>query len=447
MDALSLLPPVVAIAVALYRREVVLALVAALATSEWLLHRDLWTTFLAVIDRPARVLTDLGNSRLMLFCLLIGALIAIVRESGGVSAFIHQLLRKGWVDSPRRAALMTWMVGVVIFVESNLSVLTSGVMARDLFDRFGLSRARLAYLIDSTCAPVSILLILNGWGAYVMALLASNGIDNGFQVLLQSLPYNFYAWLALFMALATAWTGKVFGPLKRHEEALQSESQGMAMQAPTRAIYFLLPLATLVLTVPLVMWWSGGGSLMKGSGSQAILTATVAALLVAWSLLRFSGRYRHKQLLEEAFSGMRELLPLVVILLLGISLGSSMRELGTGNYVASWVAPSVPHALLSPMLFAIAGIIAFTTGTSWGTFSILIPIAVPVAAAAGLPLPIALAAVLGGGVFGDHASPISDTTIVASLASGSDLLTHVKTQLPYAFFAAVVSMLLYAVVS
>ncbi len=440
LGVLTLLPPLIAIAVAIYTKEVIIALLSGLLVSELLLAGGHWQGLFAVIERPVFVLTDAGNARLMTFCLLIGVLVGWVRSSGGVSAFVHKLTTNGWVDTPRKASLMTFLVGVVIFVESNLSALASGLASRSLFDRFGLSRARLAYLIDSTCAPVSILFVFNGWGAYVMALLRNNGVDSDFQTFIATIPYNFYALLALLLALYTAWTTRVFGALNRHEQKRIEETMANEPEA-TKVIYFVIPIVTMVLSVPWMMWWTGHGNLMQGSGSQSILYATAIACLVAYVLLRWDGQLTHTKLMQEGFSGMKELLPLVVVLILGIALGASIRDLGTGAFIASWVGPNLPTSWVAPVIFMSAALVAFTTGTSWGTFAIMVPIAIPVALQTGMPLPIAIGAALSGGIFGDHTSPISDTTIIASLAAGTDVMTHVRTQLPYALFAALLSIL------
>ena len=184
----------------------------------------------------------------------------------------------------------------------------------------------------------------------------------------------------------------------------------------------------------------------NGSGSRSVLYAVALACLVAYGMMLTSRRFNHIELVKIGFDGMAELLPLVTIVLFSLALGASLRELGTGMFIAGLAGDALPGFLVAPMLFLAGALISFSTGTSWGTFAILIPIGMPMASALGLPPSLLLAAILGGGVFGDHCSPISDTTAVSAIASGCDLLEHVRTQLPYALAGGVVAFLLYLAV-
>jgi len=193
------------------------------------------------------------------------------------------------------------------------------------------------------------------------------------------------------------------------------------------------------------MLWTGNGNLTDGSGAKAALYATAFACLVAYGLLLWDKKYNHNQLVDMGFRGMSELLPLVTIVLLSMALGQAMKQLGTGLYVASFVRDSLPMMWIPAMLFIAGALISFTTGTSWGTFAILIPIGMPLVETLGLPPSLLLAAILSGGVWGDHCSPISDTTVVSSVAAGCDLLEHVKTQLPYALFCGGLSLIAFII--
>ena len=185
----------------------------------------------------------------------------------------------------------------------------------------------------------------------------------------------------------------------------------------------------------------------KGSGSKSVLYATALACLVAYAMMLMSGKFSHIRLVHIGFKGMGELLPLVTIVLFSLALGASLKELGTGLYIAGLAGDYLPLTLVVPMLFLAGALMSFTTGTSWGTFAILIPLGVPLIHTLGLPPSLVLSAILGGGIFGDHCSPISDTTAVSAIASGCDLLEHVRTQLPYALTAGGVTLLLYIIAS
>ncbi|MGA0806975.1 MAG: Na+/H+ antiporter NhaC family protein, partial [Pseudohongiellaceae bacterium] len=433
MSWLSLLPPLVAILIALWRREVILALLAAILLAELILAGGQpLSAFLHAIERIAAVSTSADNARILLFSLLIGALLALIRFSGGVAAFVRWLLHSGLARSPRAAGLLTCLLGTLIFIESNLSILACGTFGQQLFDRHGLSRARLALMVDATCGPVSVLLLLNGWGAYVLGLLALQPLDAPVAVLLASIPLNFYGLLVLALTFHLAWSGHSFGSLARHEQDQPSLPAPETAAATGKAGYFLLPMVLLVGGIVGFMYYTGEGSLLAGSGASSVLYAMCLALLALWLWLLKDGVATHADLLQLGFRGIGELLPVVSILLLAFALGAALLELQTGAYVASLIPAQLPQWLLAPVVFLTACLISFTTGTSWGTFGILVPVAVPLALATGASPALLLAAVLGGGVFGDHCSPISDSTVLSSLASGCDHLLHVRTQLPYA---------------
>jgi Na+/H+ antiporter NhaC len=287
-------------------------------------------------------------------------------------------------------------------------------------------------------------------------------------ILWGSVAFNFYEIMALIMVIYTVVTDNVHGPLRDTELALKklpnnntdtvstaSKKQAKAladfsertMVPATKARYMLVPLMTMVISMFVFMYWTGHGDITAGSGSKSVLYATCLALAVGYFLLRFSNHFTHKKLVEVGFKGIAELLPLVVIVLLSLTLGASLKDLGTGLFIAGVVGEHLPIIFIVPMLFLAGAIMSFSTGTSWGTFAILIPIGVPLIQTLGLPPSLVIAAILGGGIFGDHCSPISDTTAVSSIASGCDLLEHVKTQMPYALFGGAVTLIAYFIAS
>lgn len=448
---LSILPPLVAIAVVLWRKEVILALVSAVFTAELLLQTAplaaVPLAFIATLERTAAVFTDADNARILLFSILVGALMAYLRQSGGVTALVDALVGRGIARNGRQAALLTSGVGAVIFVESNLSVLTAGILSRGLFDRFGLSRAKLAYIIDSTSAPICILILLNGWGAFILVLLSQYEFAaSPAAILWGTVTLNFYAIVTLIIVFLTAWTGRTFGPLSR-SEARAHDAEGTTPEVPaSHPTFMIVPLAVMIGSMVGFMFWTGNGVLAEGSGSRSVLYAVALACLVAYAMMLASRRFSHQDLVRIGFDGMAELLPLVAIVLFSLALGASLKQLGTGVFIAGLAGDFLPAWGVAPMLFLAGALISFSTGTSWGTFAILIPIGMPMALAMGLPPSLVLAAILGGGVFGDHCSPISDTTAVSAIASGCGLLEHVRTQLPYALTAGAITMVLYLAV-
>lgn len=449
---LSVIPPLLAIAVVLWKKEVILALVSAVVCSELLIQltRTSESTApggfaIASIERIVGVFGSGGNTRILVFSLLVGALLAFMRQSGGVSATVNFLVKKGVSGSPLKARFLAFFTGVFIFIESNLSVLMAGIISRGLFDKFKMSRARLAYIIDSTSAPICILILMNGWGAYILGLIGAYDLNDSYvSILLQTIPLNFYALFTLAIVIYTITADKTHGPMKQAELKQNSVETSMELDIePTKARFMIVPLLTMSLSMVGFMFMTGNGNFTDGSGSKSVLYATALACLVSYAMMISSKRFSHKEMTSLSFKGMGELLPLVVIVLFSLALGASLKELGTGAFISGLVADNLPLFLVPAVLFLAGGLMSFSTGTSWGTFAILIPIGMPLVVNLGLPAPLVLAAIMGGGIFGDHCSPISDTTAVSAVASGCDLLEHVKTQLPYALTAGGATLIAY----
>ena len=459
---ISVLPPLLAIALAIVTRQVYLSLASGIWLG-WTIMAG-WNPIAGLaqaIDETVRVLGDEGNAKVILFTLVIGALIATVEAAGGVRGFVSWVERKNFVTNGRRAQVLAFIVGFVIFIESNITVLVAGAIGRPLFDRFRVSREKLAYIIDSTSAPICILIPLNAWGAYVLALLGESGIDAPLSVFISSIPLNFYAISAIAVTLFAIITGLNLGPMRKAEIRTQGGELLSANASPMldpdvlspppnekiepRARNMFLPIATMVLMMPLALFITGGGDLREGSGATSVLWAVLAALAVAWVLLLAQRAYTIDELTRTGLKGAGGLMSLALVLLLALALGSVARQLGTGVYLAQATADLLPAYIFLPLVFLVGAGVAFSTGTSWGTFAIMIPIAVPAAQALGLPPAPFVAAALSGGVFGDHASPISDTTIIASMAAATDHIDHVRTQLPYALISGAIAIVCFAV--
>jgi len=459
----SILPPVLAIILAIWTRQVYLSLGAGVWLG-WIILEG-WNPLSGLartVEASVAVLSSAGNANVILFTLVIGALIATIETSGGVRGFVHYLETRQWVNTPRRAQLLAWIIGVIIFIESNITVLVAGSVSRPLFDRYRVSREKLAYIIDSTSASVCILIPLNAWGAYNLGILDSLGVEDPLGVFIGSIPYNFYALAALFLALVVVIWKVDVGPMRKAEartlegRLLWPDAQPMIDESilspepndriPARALNMVLPIVTMVVMMPVGLWITGDGDLRAGSGSTSVLWAVLAALAMSWILLLGQKGATVDELTRTGLKGAGGLVPLALILLLALALGDVANALGTGPFVAQVTAGVLPPVIFLPLVFLVAGGIAFSTGTSWGTFAIMLPIAVPAALALGLPPSPFVAAALAGGIFGDHSSPISDTTIISSMASATDHIDHVRTQLPYALMAGGIATVGFALV-
>ncbi len=449
----SVLPPVLAIILAVWTRQVFLSLGAGIWIGWTILEG--WNPLSGLarsVEAAVGVMSDPGSASVIFFTLLIGSLIVTVEHSGGVQGFVLFLESRRWVDNAKKAQVLAWVTGLVIFIESNITVLVAGSVARPLFDRYRVSREKLAYLIDTTSAAVCILIPLNAWGAYNLGILGNLGVEDPLGVFLGAIPLNFYALAAIALAGASVFWPLDIGPMAAAERRTRDGTLHWPSARPMiddeivssdfddrsrpRALNMVVPIVAMVMAVPVGLWITGGGNLSAGEGSTSVLWAVLVALAVAWLLLLLQGRSGVDELTRTALKGAGGLLPLALILLLALALGDVAGQLGTGVFVADRTAGVLPTPLFLPVIFLVSAGISFATGTSWGTFAIMLPIVVPAAMTLGLPLSPFVAAALSGGIFGDHSSPISDTTIISSLAAATDHIDHVRTQLPYALIAA-----------
>jgi tetracycline resistance efflux pump len=459
---ISVLPPILAIGLAIWTRQVYLSLAGGLWFAWTILEG--WNPLTGVssaLEGAVAVFADPGDTRVIMFTLVIGALIATVQASGGVQGFVHQLEERKWVDSSKRSQLLAWIVGVGIFIESNITVLVAGTVARPLCDRYKCSREKLAYIIDSTSAPICVLIPLNAWGAYNLQILEGLGVESALGVFIQSIFFNFYAFAAVLLALLVVLFGIDIGPMKKAEERTRNGQilwpgatpmidEEVLSTAPDpsiepRAKNMILPILAMVLFMPVALFITGSGDIREGSGSTSVLWSVGVGLVLSWIMLKAQGIFTVEELVKLALKGAGALVPLALILLLALALGDVIQMLGTGVYVAQVTAGTMPNFVYLPLIFLVSGGIAFSTGTSWGTFAIMLPIAVPAAMTLGLPLAPFVAASLAGGVFGDHCSPISDTTIISSMAAATDHISHVRTQIPYALICGGIATVAFAI--
>lgn len=453
-NILSVIPPLFAIILAIVTRQVILSLSIGIWIGFCILESVNPITGLALgIEGIVTVFGDAGDTRVLVFTLIIGGLIATIERVGGVRGFIHLLESRSWVDSPGKAKWLAYFTGVVVFIESNITLLVAGSIARPLFDRYHIAREKLAYIIDSTSAPICILIPLNAWGAVVIGLLASSGIENPIDVFISSIAYNFYPIAVIAFAAFVIWRNVHIGPMKAAQQRTEGgellwphstpmvdptvlEAETEADKESDKARFMLLPIAAMVLSMPLSLYITGDGDITAGSGSTSVLWAVLIALALLWAMVLGTRRARLDEMMNTFLKGAGGFLPVAMILLFALALGDVAGLLGTGVYVAQIAQETIPMALLLPLLFLVSSFIAFSIGSSWGTFAIMIPLAMQIVLNLQLDPALFLAAVLSGSVFGDHASPISDTTVVSSMAAATDHIEHVRTQLPYALISA-----------
>lgn len=484
---LSLLPPLLAIGLAIKTRQVFLSLGAGIWLGWTVLSK--WNPIqgaAGMLNSIVMVFQDPGNTRVIIFSALVGSLIALTQRSGGIDGFVEYILNKKWIKSRKGAHMLAWMLGVVIFIESSIKILVVGSVCRPLYDKMGISREKLAYIADSTSAPICMLIPLNAWGAFTIGLLATQGVPNATQVLIGSIPLNFYSIIAVLTVLFFILTPFDFGKMKKAEKRVREEGKilpdgatpmmdenltGLKAKEGVKKLArnMIVPIVVMSLFMPVALIITGLqnlavvegikitfgealkqvgllGVLAEGSGSTAVFWSVMLSIVVASLMTRFKKVLTGKEIIELILKGAGGMISLALLMMLAFALGATCKALGTGAFVAQGLSGSLPAGLVPLLVFLVAAFIAFSTGTSFGTFALMIPLAVPLATNLDVSLPLVVSAVLGGGVFGDHCSPISDTTIVASMASACDHIDHVNTQLPYALISAGIAAVMYLIV-
>ena len=451
LGVFSVLIPLFIIIMAIITKDVVVSLLSGIFLGELVTHGfNPFEAFIALLDGFIGLFSEGWITKTIIFALLVGSIIKLLSRSGAVEGFVYYLSEKQQkLDSPKGALLLAYFLGIIIFIESSITALVAGTVARPLCDKHGVSREKLAYVCDSTSAPVCSLIPFNAWGALLLGLIVTGINDKviegeGITLLIESILYNFYSLITIFMVLAVILFNINFGPMAKAKAVKFEEKVKREEGEHTSPLAMLLPLIVLVLMVPLSLYYTGKGDILEGSGSTSVFYAVIATLIFTYIYYRVKGYIKHKEYFDALYEGIADMIPIGLILLLAFLIGSVIKDLGTANYIATVMQEANISAMYIPLLvFLVASLTAFSTGTSWGTFSIMMPIALGLSASFGLPVPLMIGAVISGGIFGDHVSPISDTTIISSMASGCDHISHVRTQMPYALVAALLASLLY----
>jgi Na+/H+ antiporter NhaC len=471
----SLLPPLVAIVLALVTHDVLVALFAGIWIGTTMVAGgDPGAGFLRLVDTNVReALIDSDHMSIIIFSMLLGGMVGVMSKSGGTIGVVRAL--EPFATTPRRAQVVSWLMGVAIFFDDYSNTLIVGNTMRPVTDRHRVSREKLAFLVDSTAAPVACVALVSTWIGYEVSLVGDaiekSGSDlNPFSVFLGSIPFAFYPFFALTVTFVVAVSGRDWGPMARAErraregEVLADGAQPLADfdqgdlapadESLARWWNAAVPVVLVVLTTLAGLYRTGRAALLAEGETSISLSRVIGAsdpfTVLLWAsligvasavlLAVTQGILTIREALAAMVEGFKSMFMAFVVLTLAWSLGQVCTDLDTAGFLQGAIDESVPAAFLPAVVFLVAAAVSFATGTSWGTMAILTPLAVPLvmeAAPGNLAVPeAAVAAILGGAVFGDHCSPISDTTILSSMASGCDHVDHVRTQLPYSLFAA-----------
>ena len=470
---LSILPPVIAIVLALVTKEVFFSLMLGVLSGTFIyaVGTGAENVVMSTVEVAFETMTKKVDFNIIIFCSLLGALVYVVFLAGGSRAYGRWASKR--IKTKRAALLSTSGLGITIFIDDYFNCLTIGTVMTPVTDTLKVSRAKLAYIIDATAAPVCIIAPVSSWAAAVGSSLASTGaFESDFGAFVSTIPYNFYALLSIIMVFAVCCFNIDFGPMARSEAKAEqgnlgnvgnsAQAQAEVSQKGTIA-EMVVPILALVVFACLGFLYNGGywgndpkyhtiaAALGNCTASKGLVWASFGALTVAFIQFVPRGVLSLKAFMDGCMQGMKAMMPANTILVLAWAISGVCRDLlQTPVFVKSLVEADggLTGGLLPAVIFILACFLSFSTGTAWGTFGILIPIVVPVAQVIdpnGSLVLISLSATLAGSVFGDHCSPISDTTILSSAGAACTHIEHVSTQMPYACVVAVSSLVGYIV--
>jgi len=493
----TLIPPLVAIILAFITKDVLLSLFTGVFSGVYILlieKHNIFSSFifgfLKVTQEILEAISSPWNAGIILQTLTIGGLIALISKMGGAKAIAKSLSKKA--KSPTSAQIYTWLLGIVVFFDDYANALTVGPIMRPITDKMRISREKLSFIIDSTAAPIAGIALISTWIGYELGLIKDGfhiiGQDvNAYGVFVSTIPFRFYNIFILIFIFFSAILLREFGPMRRAElrtrrtgkvhsatAELMSDLESQGIQPKEniklRIVNAVLPISTLIIVAFLGLYYNGYQTIMAGdniglinkindiplsmfslrhcfSNSNAAIVLFQAALfssILAAVMGRLQKIFSIKEAIEIWVKGVKSLIITILILALAWTLSSIVKELGTARYLVNILSGRIPPFLLSSIIFILGATISFATGTSYGTMGILMPLTIPLAYAISpdpLFLSINIGAVLTGAIFGDHCSPISDTTIISSMGASCDHIDHVRTQLFYAIPVAIIAIL------
>ncbi len=494
---LTILPPLIAILLALIFKETIIALFVGVLTGALIIGKfDFIEAFFNVVDKYIiEAIANKERASIIIFTLLLGGMVGIITKSGGMKGIVESLSNK--VRSSRSTQLYTWLMGILIFFDDYTNTLVVGNTMRPLTDKWKVSREKLSYVVDSTAAPVASIAVISTWIGFEISLIdqslkAYNVNADAYELLLSSLPYRFYSILALIFVFLIFFMRRDFGPMLKAERRAATgkilrdkatpisdfESSGLNPSRYIKARWYnaLIPIVVVIVFTFGGLYVSGKNHLLSignpiasysffeiifvgdfvrnigkivssADSFKVLLWASMMGAVTAFFLSYFLKILKIRDLVLSFILGMKSMMMAIVILVLAWSLGVVLVQLGTADFLVSLLHSNLDFRLFPAIVFILSAFIAFSTGTSWGTIAIMFPLVIPmvIVMLKGSPefrhfLILSISSVLAGSVFGDHCSPISDTTIMSSLASSCDHIDHVKTQFPYSLTVALIAL-------
>lgn len=455
----TIITPLVTICLAIFTRQVILSLLMGIVVGFTVINdhniiHGISGTLNGIID----TFSSPGNTRTVIFMVMIGGIMRLIVVTGGVRSLVRALTEKTqFVTNKKAVQLLAMVITSIIFIESSINQLIAGASTKDLAKRYGLSPEKMSYIVQTSCVSVCSSAMINGWGAAMMGVIGvqiAKGYIDGqpFEILARSMVWNLMAWFSLASVLFYIFSGASWGPMKKAEMNFVSkqdlhvekeEDEVIDHPACHSLLNFLIPILSTVIAVPVALYVTGDGDFTKGSGSMSVYSAVMFGTTV--SFVWFCGRriLNIESFFKELYVGYASMVKISSIMVLAFLMGNVSADLNTGQYIATITSGVISPGFSIGFIFIISAIMSLATGTSWGTFAIMIPIGVQLGVSVGIPVEYMIGAAIAGSIFGDMTSPISGDAIVASMATDCDHIEHIRTQMPYAIATASIVLAIY----
>lgn len=460
----TIITPVVTIILAIFTRQVILSLLLGILVGFTVINNHnvilgIQGTIEGIID----TFSSSGNTKTIIFMLMIGGIMRLVVVTGGVRSLVRLLTNKTQlIENKKSVQFLAMIITSLIFIESSINQLIAGASTKKLAKNYAIPPEKMSYIIQTSCVSVCSSAMINGWGAAMMGIIGvqiSRGLISGepFDILAGSMVYNIMAWLSLASVLFYIFSNFSWGPMKAAEtralhehlnsdiENKHSEDNDDIIEHPNchTSLNFFIPILSTVLMLPLALYITGDGDLSKGSGSTSIYWSVIFGTTISffWFLLRRV--LTMESFFKELYIGYASMIKISSVMVLAFLMGNVSADLNTGAYIAQMTSGIIPAGFSIGFIFLISSIMSLATGTSWGTFAIMIPIGVQLGISVGMPPEYMIGAAIAGSIFGDMTSPISSDAIVASMATDCDHIEHIRTQMPYALVTASFALVIY----
>lgn len=459
----TIVTPAVTILLAIFTRQVILSLLLGILVGFTVIngHNPL-LGINATLDGIINTFASPGNTKTILFMVMIGGIMRLVVVTGGVRSLVRLLTNKTRLIKNRRTVqLMAMIITSLIFIESSINQLIAGTSTKSLAKKYGVSPEKMAYIVQTSCVSVCSSVMINGWGAAMMGVIGvqiAKGLITGepFVILAHSMVFNIMAWLSLLSVLFYIVFNYSWGPMKKAEQRAQEEISTLLTEnneaesdeiidSPNThsSLNFFIPILSTVLMVPIALYITGEGDFSKGSGSTSVYWGVMFGTVVSFFWFLARQLLTIETFFKELYIGYASMVKISSVMILAFLMGTVSSDLNTGAYIASVTSGVIPPGFSVGFIFIISAIMSLATGTSWGTFAIMIPIGVQLGISVEMPIEYMIGAAIAGSIYGDMTSPISSDAIVASMATDCDHIEHIRTQMPYATVTAIFALMAY----